>query len=177
LYAYIGVSQIIDAEKSIPFTYRWLHKELIKSNDNKNLKQIEVDQFPFADLVVKYGGYHNVSLNLTSLMQASPYYFEGYLDLLRRGQAFSQDWVAKNPKAFYSPMSISKVDVPVYFFEGVNDRAIGYAPELVVEYLKKLKAPIKEIVWFKNSAHMINIEEPDNFQEELIRILKENKID
>ena len=48
------------------------------------------------------------------------------------------------------------------------------APELVVDFCKKLIAPKKEIVWFEESAHHPNIDEPEKFQKELIKILKKN---
>jgi pimeloyl-ACP methyl ester carboxylesterase len=51
---------------------------------------------------------------------------------------------------------------------------IACAPELVVDYCKTVKAPKKEIIWFKNSSHYISVEEPLKFQDELIKILKEN---
>ena len=55
------------------------------------------------------------------------------------------------------------------------DRIAECAPELEVEYCEIVKAPSKEIVWFENSAHHPNIDEPDKFQEVLIeKVLKEN---
>ena len=48
------------------------------------------------------------------------------------------------------------------------------APELVVEFYEKLNAPKKQLIWFDNSAHLPNIEEPEKFQQVLIQILKDN---
>jgi pimeloyl-ACP methyl ester carboxylesterase len=173
-YAYIGVGQVIDYDRSVAITYKWLHAALEKVNDVEGLKRIEADKFPYIDLVVKYGGHHRLSIDLDSLKKSSPYYYDGYLELDNKGKSFSQSNVDKNPKAFSSVKSISKIDVPLYFFEGVNDHVIACAPGLVVEYCQNVKAPQKRIIWFKNSAHYMNVEEPDKFQDELIKILKEN---
>ncbi len=37
-----------------------------------------------------------------------------------------------------------------------------------MEYFETLEAPHKEFVWFENSAHSPNLEEPDRYQEILI---------
>ncbi len=173
--AYIGVGQVIDWNKSVAITYEWLHKTLERANDTVGLKRIEADKFPYIDLITKYGGHHRLSIDLNSIIKASPYYFEGYLDLLEKGKQFSSNYVGKNPnpKAF-SNKSIFEINVPLYFFEGKNDHVIACAPELVVEYCDKAKSPKKEIIWFYNSAHYISIEEPEKFQDELIKIVKNN---
>jgi pimeloyl-ACP methyl ester carboxylesterase len=56
---------------------------------------------------------------------------------------------------------INEVEVPVYFFAGRYDYNTPF--ELVVEYYDVLEAPHKEIVWFENSGHNINNEEPERF--------------
>jgi len=174
--AYIGVGQVINWDKSVAITYKWLHDTLSKAHDTIGLKRIEVEKFPYIDLVVKYGGHHRLSINLDSIIKASPYYFDGYLPLLKKGKEFSQYFVGKNPnpKAKITK-SNSKIAIPLYFFEGVNDHVIACAPVLVVDYCKTVKAPKKKIVWFDNSAHFMCIEEPEKFQDELIKILNENE--
>jgi pimeloyl-ACP methyl ester carboxylesterase len=172
---YIGVGQVLNWDKSVAITYKWLHDTLSKANDTLGLKRIEANKFPFIDLVVKYGGHHRLSINLDSIIKASPYYFDGYLPLLKKGKEFSQYYVEKNPNPKEATAkSIYDINVPLYFFEGVNDHVVACAPELVVDYCKTVKAPKKEIIWFNNSAHYISIEEPVKFQDELIKILKEN---
>ena len=175
-HAYIGVGQVIDYNKSVAITYQWLHDTLEKADDREGLKRIEKDRFPYIDLVIKYGGHHRLSIDLDSIKKTSPCYYDGYLELAETGRAFSQELVGKNPnpKAIHNK-PLSKIDVPLYFFEGVNDRVIACAPELVVEYCKTVKAPKKEIIWFGNSAHLMNVEEPVKFQDELIRILREKR--
>jgi pimeloyl-ACP methyl ester carboxylesterase len=175
--AYIGVGQVAnDWDKSVAITYKWLHDTLEKSNDTIGLKRIETNKFPYIDLITKYGGHHRLSINLDSITKTSPYYFDGYFELLGKGFKFSQYYVGKNPnpKAALNK-SIYDINVPLYFFEGRNDHVIACATELVVEYCDKVKAPTKKLIWFNNSAHYVCVEEPEKFQDELINILKETK--
>ncbi len=176
-YAYIGVGQVAyDWDRSVAITYKWLHNELEKANDTVALKRIEADNFPYIDLVTKYGGHHRLTIDLDSIVKTSPYYFDGYLELLSQGKAFSVKYMNRYPNQQETKnKSIWEIDVPLYFFEGVNDHVIACAPELVVEYCNKVKAPRKKVIWFKKSAHYMCVEEPDKFQKELIKILKENK--
>jgi len=186
-FAYIGIGQVIPSkwDESVKITYNWLHGELIKNNDLEGLKRIEKDHFPYIDLVTKYGGHHRLSINLETLKRTSPYYFNGYDEMAERGRDFSQGNVCEGRSIgnlFYKldykiksmvNRSIYRIDIPLFFFEGENDHVIACAPELVVEYCNMARAPKKEIVWFHDSAHMMNIEEPEKFQNELIRIKKE----
>jgi len=175
-YAYIGVGQVAyDWNKSVAISYKWLHEQLLKANDTIGLKRIEADKFPYIDLITKYGGHHRLSLDLDSMIKTSPYYFDGYLDLLNKGKEFSVKYMGKyHQKQKKMNKSIWEIGVPLYFFEGVNDHVIACAPELVAEYCKKVKAPKKKVIWFKKSAHYMCIEEPEKFQNELIKISKES---
>jgi pimeloyl-ACP methyl ester carboxylesterase len=51
--------------------------------------------------------------------------------------------------------------VPVYFLEGRHDYEAPSA--LVEQYYQAVRAPSKTLVWFENSAHFVNTEEPDAF--------------
>ncbi|MCI1209669.1 MAG: alpha/beta hydrolase [Treponema sp.] len=172
-HAYIGIGQIMNNSESVKRTYVWLHSVLEKSGDTEGLARIEKDHFPYIDLVIKYGGHHNLSLNLDELMMQSPYYFDGYLDLLQKGKNFSATYVGKNKEAFGQPADLKETTVPLYFFEGVNDHVIACNPQLVVEYCDKVKAPVKKVIWFEHSAHFITIEEPEKFQNEVVNVLQE----
>jgi pimeloyl-ACP methyl ester carboxylesterase len=173
--AYIGVGQIIDWDKSVAITYEWLHDTLVKANDVAGLNRIEGDGFPYIDLIVKYGGHHRLSINLDSLKTTSPFFFSGYPQLAEEGRLFSQYYMAKNLNNGPSHgKSLLDIPVPLYFFEGKNDHVIACAPQLVVDYCKEVRAPAKEVIWFLHSAHYMNVEEPDKFQDELIKISSGN---
>ena len=180
-YAYIGVGQVIPPmwDEAVRITYDWLHPVLEANNDVEGLKRIEKDRFPYIDLVTKYGGHHRLSIDLESLKVTSPYWFYGYAELAKKGSDFSRTGVNGTGFSFHRILykaeslfneSIYSIDVPLYFFEGVHDHVIASPPQIVIEYCAEVRAPVKEIIWFHDSAHYINVEEPEKFQDELIRI-------
>lgn len=62
---------------------------------------------------------------------------------------------------------IQKVDVPVFFFLGRHDS--NTPSQLAAEYLGRLEAPLKRLVWFEQSSHFPFFEEPSRFHEELVQ--------
>ena len=63
---------------------------------------------------------------------------------------------------------VPRLEVPVSLFVGRHDHTAP--PELAVEFLERLDAPHKETVWFERSAHTPDLDEPERFQAEVIRI-------
>jgi pimeloyl-ACP methyl ester carboxylesterase len=63
---------------------------------------------------------------------------------------------------------ISKVGVPVFFFLGRHD--LNAPSQLAAEYIDRLDAPLKGLVWFEHSAHFPFFEEPDRFHKEMVRV-------
>ena len=63
-------------------------------------------------------------------------------------------------------LDIPRLDVPVYFFIGRHDYNTPFSP--LERYFEILEAPYKEIVWFEESTHMPNLEEPERFQDAII---------
>lgn len=68
---------------------------------------------------------------------------------------------------------VKKVLVPVYFFTGRHD--FDTPSELVEEYYDVLDAPVKEIVWFENSAHFPFYEESERFNRTIVEKLLESE--
>jgi pimeloyl-ACP methyl ester carboxylesterase len=66
-----------------------------------------------------------------------------------------------------------EIAVPAYFMMGRYD-AISLNAD-VVEYIRRLAAPKKEVVWFEHSAHFPLFEEPARFNAEIIRIMKQTE--
>lgn len=67
------------------------------------------------------------------------------------------------------PKSLKKVDCPVYFLVGKND--IQTLTRITEAYFKVLKAPKKDLFVFENSGHQIHQDEPDKFQETILKIV------
>ena len=60
---------------------------------------------------------------------------------------------------------VPRLEVPVYFFEGVHDYTCNAA--LAREYFDGLKAPVKGFYRFDHSAHSPLFEEPDRLRHQL----------
>jgi pimeloyl-ACP methyl ester carboxylesterase len=176
-YAYVGIGQVINDSKSREITYKWLVNKLQEDNDTNELARICEKQNIPIDIINKYKGHFYKGKTLFDVIKESPYYYEGYLDNYSKSMNFVRESISKNPSTYEKDIlnDILKLQLPVYFFEGRHDRIAACAPELVVEYIKKIKAPKTEIIWFEESAHHPNIDEPDKFQKILIdKVLKEN---
>ena len=110
---------------------------------------------------------------MVKIMRGSPYKSEAYTnDLYEKGERISANLLKEEDRIIDFAKSANEIDIPVYYFLGRYDYVTPVAP--VEDYFKVLKAPKKEIVWFKNSGHRMDIEEPEIFQYEISRIVNEN---
>ena len=58
------------------------------------------------------------------------------------------------------------VDVPICFLLGRYDWHVPAV--LIEEYVAKIRAPCKRLIWFEHSAHPPSFEEPEKFNTVLI---------
>lgn len=65
------------------------------------------------------------------------------------------------------PKSLTKVDCPIYFLVGAKD--IQTSTRITQAYFEKLKAPKKELFLFERSGHQIHQDEPEKFQNTIIK--------
>ena len=175
-YAYIGIGQVVDDNRSREITYKWLVARLKEDNDTASIAKIKEKHLVPRELINRYRGIYYNGKTLFDVIKTSPYYFDGYLEDYNKSMKFVREANGK-PEGKYTFItidSITKINIPTYFFEGKHDRIAACAPELVIDFCKKLEAPKKEIIWFENSAHHPNIDEPEKFQNELINIAKKH---
>ena len=72
-------------------------------------------------------------------------------------------------------LSVPKLEIPVYFLEGIYDYTCSYTEALA--YYQRLQAPIKGFYTFENSAHSPLLEEPDKAQQILVEDVLAGKND
>jgi proline iminopeptidase len=174
-YAFIGMAQVIPGKKEEGYTltYKWLRDTLTTINDTASLRMLDTDEKMFRKLVTKYNAYQLSEIPKDTLQKSSPFSFEGYKEMHRKGASFSKHHINRNSnQGARQNLPPSEVKIPIYFFTGLHDHVCE--PQIVVDYFNILKAPTKEMVWFRNSAHRIATDEPEKFQDELIRVAKEN---
>lgn len=180
--AYVGISQVINIKQGMEVTQKWLSEKATKKNDTTTLnilKRLQENDSSLCskpldcfikqyELVTKYNGavfnpksdkevekamtkyddYKNYDWNKIFLQSA------GHLEK----DMFSADFSA-----------VTKIDIPVYFIAGRHDWNVPSV--LVEEFVKKIHAPHKEMIWFENSGHGPLEEEPEKFNSIMIKKL------
>lgn len=91
-------------------------------------------------------------------------------------QAFVNRWARQWLTLFNQASSVNffetatTINCPVYFFVGSNDR-LTYS-KITEDYYKKVKAEKKDLFWFTNSGHNLNLTEPEKLQRIIIALRK-----
>jgi len=203
-YAYIGVGQASDTIETEKIMYKFVldkSQQLKKKTAIKKLEKIgppfEGLQPPYKNfykggyqakmgvygLVAKYGGLiynardYNTFLRL--FLKYLPIFKPEYkvFDLIKivQGNIFSTKIMMKELLTVNLFKQVPELKVPVYFLMGRHD--YNWSAELAKKYFDVLKAPKKDFIWFENSAHAPNGEEPEKFNKILIeKILPETLI-
>jgi pimeloyl-ACP methyl ester carboxylesterase len=204
-HTYIGVGQASNTVETEKIMYQFAinkSKELDDKKSVKTLKKIGPPfkgmQPPYANfykggyfskirvygLIARYGGLiYNVS-GYRSLVK----YFLRYLPLLKpeytlldlirisQGNFFSTKTLMKELLTVNLSEQVPEVKVPVYFLMGRHD--YNWSAELAKKYFDVLKTPKKEFIWFEQSAHAPNGEEPVKFNKLIIdKVLQETFVD
>lgn len=184
LYAYIGMGQAIDLLQGEIDGYNYTLQKAIELNDTIAIRTLqEIGMPPFTGgmqslikqrmYLGKFGGaFKSISYNeIEEIRKASPLYTEEDQNNYMQAYGFSYHCLWNQVMGINFFNENTDLNIPVYFFEGRYDYGTPFA--LVEEYMNIINAPHKEIVWFENSGHFINLEEPQKYQKELIRIASE----
>lgn len=177
--AYVGISQAVNAPESERIMYRFALETATRQRNEKattELKRIGLPPYKsFADYRTMKGwvhhfrdaGYSEISpCKFARLALASPAYSWGDLLRLVLGMRFSFSHLWR--EAFYRTdlfKQAPKLDVPVYFLLGRHDRTVTASAALAQQYFDGLEAPKgKHLIWFENSGHWPQLEEPEKFR-------------
>lgn len=176
--AYAGISQAVNPPESERMMYRFALETAAKQGNEKagtELKRIGLPPYAsFAEYRTMKGwvhhfrdaGYSEISpWKFARLALASPAYSWGDLFRLALGMRFSFSHLWQ--EVFYRTdllVQAPRLDVPVYFFLGRHDRTVTASAALAERYFNELEAPKgKHLIWFENSGHWPQLEEPEKF--------------
>ena len=178
-HAYVGMGQVVNMHRGEEISYRFVLDRAQAEGNERALEELATVHPPYSTTqelsaqrawlshyhgdVYKGGGYSNFVRGVL----LSPEYALGK-KLTFYGCAINsvdQTWGDIQKIDFIH--DVPRLDVPVYFFTGRHDYNTPF--ELVEEFSENLEAPHNEIVWFEDSAHMPNLEEPDRYQDILIQ--------
>jgi pimeloyl-ACP methyl ester carboxylesterase len=173
LYAYIGMGQVIDFRENERLGTEWTIEQARKAGDAKALAELQAIQ--------PYPGTGPLDLTKTAIQRKWNVYY-GALAANRHDADFyfhapriSPEYTPADRKAWddgsaltmgamwpqlagISFQDLNRVDTPVILLMGRQDYTTP-AP-IADAWLKRLKAPKKQLVWFENSAHLPMLEEP-----------------
>lgn len=173
-YAYVGMGQATDARKSEAMGYQATLAAAIAAKDDEAIKELQAiapfpnPNDPMADLahlgrerkwLAKYGGavWRNTEAALDQTGSISPDYTAADWSDRDKGLDYSLGalWPAITRVNLFT---IRRIDCPVILFEGRHDLNVN--AELADRWLAQLQAPVKKLIWFEDSAHMVFEEEP-----------------
>lgn len=183
-HAYIGVSQIINAQDNWDISMQWLRQKAQQKQDTAVLKQLDlIDQKDTSvcntvldcfmskyQLLVDYNG-TILNPSIAKEIEKAEHYYEDYKDY-NWFDVFYYTYSRLGDQQFQTDLThIKSIDVPTYFMAGKHDWNL---PGVVAEkHLKTLNAPKKEFIWFENSGHEPPEEEPELFNKTIIKIVNE----
>jgi pimeloyl-ACP methyl ester carboxylesterase len=187
LYAYIGMGQVVDSDAGERISYMYALKKAQEANDRASISRLEkIGKPPYKgyddlsvqrEILARYGGAFckMTYRDLSGMIFASPDYTQAEKKNFFPGFIKIHNMLWREVTRVNLFDSIRELKVPVYFFTGRHDYGCPF--ELVEMYCMAIKAPHKEMVWFENSGHWPNLEEPALFQNRLIAIKKELLLD
>jgi len=112
--------------------------------------------------------YASLARELLASLMRSPDYSVGDVIRTLRGVSATQAALLGELATLDLVRAVPRLEVPVVMVQGRLDRvAPGEAAE---RYASSLEAPSKQLVWFENSAHTPQLEEPVKFRDLLMRV-------
>jgi len=187
-YAYIGMGQISYQIKSEQLAYEYALAYYKKNGNTDMVQRLEAAPptltvpLPAAYDSLRDEYMHGAGIGTTHAMRSvitgiflPSWQFREYTlgekINLWRGKIFSRSpdfnlW--DKMQATDLTRQVTKLDIPVYFLEGLYDYTCAYP--LAKEYFEKVNAPVKGFYTFENSAHSPLFEEP----EKVLKILQED---
>ncbi|MFH4963852.1 alpha/beta hydrolase [Gaetbulibacter sp. M235] len=194
--AYVGIGQELVSYEGELISYQYSLKKAKETNNLKAIKELEEIGQPqsgdytkmykngFWGLVkqkewlLKLGGERYERTNYTDWITSIWFSREySFFDLIKYGKAsgFSAGNIIYDPDFnnidFFK--EIPAVKIPVFFISGAYDYNTPW--ELVERYNNMLQAPKKEFIKFEKSGHSPVFEEPEKFNNEIIRIFNSVK--
>ncbi len=173
--AYVGMGQLAFKSEIPAIQDRFIREEARKAGKRKAFRELALQgRSVYEKWVFRFGGELHRSTSYWPLLWAglrAPEYTLSDILNIRKGVNLYDGFF--RPVEFQGDLGdeILSVRVPVYFFTGRHDYCVPF--ELTERYFEKLRAPIKRMVWFENSAHFPFFEEPRKFAEEMQKVFKE----
>ncbi|HEY0940445.1 MAG TPA: alpha/beta hydrolase, partial [Steroidobacter sp.] len=182
LHAYVGMGQYIELEENERLGYEFaLRSAREAGNDTAVAELSAIAPYPKPDRRIEitdvltqrkwltyFGGMTRGRSGLEYEVNARLLSPDYGLDDLRSAQ-YEGVSAAKLAAEFVNIdfSKVNRLDCPVFVLAGRSDYAVS---SVVAErWFSKLKAPVKKLVWFEQSSHMLQFEEPGKLLLTLVR--------
>jgi pimeloyl-ACP methyl ester carboxylesterase len=183
--AVVGVGPDIQFDQAERFMYDFALEQAMRRGNNRALRELlRISPPPHlnsknfstrAKWVTNFEGanrqetYTRLLLKtLRQLVLSRDYTLSDIVGTLR-GIGFSQDHLLPVLAGLDLFQMLPRMDVPVFLLQGRHDYIAP--PTIAEQYYQALQAPQgKQLIWFDESAHMPQYEEPDKFREILLAI-------
>lgn len=183
--AYFAISQVVDVSRSIELSREWIKAQALSRNDTAMLTRVkrlenrdtsfcqsELDCFMKKyEMLTAYNGAIHTQEASAKIDSAQVHY--GDYKEYDWFKAFMYSANRLTDELFSTNLSgVTELKVPAYFFMGRHDWSLP--TRVTEEFVAKLKAPRKEIVWFENSGHEPLEEEAPAFNKAITDRLTRN---
>lgn len=182
-HCYVGIGQVANMAEGEAASYNWTLEQARKRNRRRAVRALEKMGAPpyrgdwlaktisERSYVGRFGGeVHGSRIGATGMVLGGVLFSREYNMRDRvnvfRGLMGSMRLLWQELLQVDLFRSVPEIEVPVFFMEGRHDHEVP--SEIAARYFAALRAPAKELVWFENSAHMVNSEERDLFNEILV---------
>ena len=172
--AYVGIGQVTHRRRQREATAEFLRREARLRHRPEALTALDLQGAAAHETwLFEFGAELHGETGYGPLIRAglfSPEYT--FRDVLRvaPGSSFSSRHMRRRALSGELMDEVTDLQVPVFFLQGRHDYVTP--GELVEEYLERLDAPHKELIWFEESAHFPFFEQPARFAEAMRRVLR-----
>jgi len=181
---YIGVGQVISMMENERYGYAKVREEIIKANNNSDLKKLEsLGEYPTLpynkDMIKVMSNLRKIQSKYKLAASPSPSLIIGVMkspifklsDIL--GLIKGLDANSDTFKYLFEHYDLDKESleykIPIYYILGDNDWQAPYP--LAQEYFEKIKAPKKELFLIHNAGHITMLDQPKDFYEALCKCI------
>jgi pimeloyl-ACP methyl ester carboxylesterase len=188
-YAYIGIGQLVAPLENDSISCQFTLKTAARLRNEKALQELKEIGFPpytYKELIIQRKWltkfdekmmahrFNKKSVNYRKKLLSTPEYT--LIDIFKMGlDPFFSTRHLWNEKLYRINLfqQVPRLEIPLYFLAGRYDY---FTPsEIVEEYYHKLNAPEgKELIWFENSAHEPEMDQPEKFYDVMVnKVLQE----
>lgn len=184
-HAYVGIGQVISMRDNEKVSFDFALAQARKENNQKAIQELEsIAPYPGNTPITRerivtertwaqhYGGLAAYRGDFAYYFNApllSPEYDEAAVKAIDKGSLLTlervlQEWLEVDFKP------VTKFPVPVVMFMGRHDYTTPSEP--TAAWLSKVQAPYKKAVWFENSSHLVQFEEPGKMLVSLLEYVR-----